>query len=319
MKALVTGGAGFLGSHIVDKLVGDGYQVSVVDDLSAGRRSNLPTRVRFAKKPVTRLTKSDVAGAAVVVHCAAQVSTFLSVDYPAEDFERNAHSTFHLFETCRKYNDKTLILCTSSRSVLGEIAPPAIADETFPYNPSTFYNVHKIYSELLCKIYSELYGMKSVVLRPSNVYGPRQPYWKGGWYNFIAYWIKLAIEGKPIPIYGTGEQIRDYMYVEDTANAFMLALHNPHAVGDTFLLPSGRGVSLNELAALVKRLSGSDSKLEYLPARKGDIARFVGDNSKAARVLGWKPKVSLEDGLTREIEWVRADLSSNSRSARKRR
>lgn len=318
MKALVTGGAGFLGSHIVDRLVADGYKVTVIDDLSAGRRNNLPPKVRLVKKAVAKMSKNDVAGVDVVVHCAAQVSTFLSVDYPAEDFERNAHSTFHLFETCRKHNDKALILCTSSRSVLGNIAPPALADEAFPYNPSTFYNVHKIYSELLCKIYSELYGMKSVVLRPSNVYGPRQPYWKGGWYNFIAFWIRLALEAKPIPIYGTGEQIRDYTYVADAVDAFMLALHNPRAVGETFLLPSGRGVSLNELAGLVRSQTNSKSELEYLPARKGDIARFVGSSAKAARILGWRTKISLEDGLAKEIEWVGSTLGKSSKGRRTR-
>jgi len=311
-KVLVTGGAGFIGSHVVDKLIEKGYDVEVIDDLSAGRKENLPNNVQLKIKQVKDMDGNDVKNFDVIIHCAAQVSTFYSIDYPEEDFKRNALSTFHLFELCRKYNDNALIIYTSSRSVHGNIPEPYIADESFPYNPSTFYNTHKIYGELLCKIYKELYGMKFVILRPSNVYGPRQPYWMGGWYNFIAYWIKLALENKPIPIYGDGTQIRDYTYVEDTARAYILSIENSKAIGEAFLLPSGRGVSLNELADLIIKLSGSNSIKQYLPPRKGDLRRFVGSYKKAKEILGWEPKVTLEEGLRKEIEWVKKDLKINN-------
>jgi UDP-glucose 4-epimerase len=307
-KVLVTGGAGFIGSHVVDRLNEKGYEVEVIDDLSAGRKENLPQNVKLKIKQVKDLVAEDIKNFDIIIHCAAQVSTFYSVDYPEEDFNRNALSTFYLFELCRKYNDNALIIYTSSRSVHGNIPEPLIAEEDFPYNPSTFYNVHKIYGEMLCKIYKELYGMKFVILRPSNVYGPRQPYWMGGWYNFIAYWIKLALENKPIPIYGNGTQIRDYTYVEDTARAYILAIENPKAIGETFLLPTGRGVSLNELADLIIKLTNSKSVKHYLPPRKGDIKRFVGSYKKAKEILGWEPKVTLEEGLKKEIEWVKEDL-----------
>jgi len=311
MRALVTGGAGFIGSHVVDLLLEKGFEVEVIDDLSAGRRSNLKPNVKLKVKSVHEISSEDVKGFDVIIHCAAQVSTFFSVDYPEEDFKRNALSTFNLFETCRKHNDNALIIFTSSRSVHGHIEEGKIADENFPFNPSTFYNVHKIYGELLCKIYHELYGMKFVILRPSNVYGPRQPYWMSGWYNFIAYWIKLALENKPIPIYGTGEQIRDYTYVEDTARAYILAIEKKEkAIGNAFLLPTGIGTSLNQLADLIIKLTGSKSIKQYLPPRKGDIMRFVGSYKKAKEILGWEPKVSLEEGLKREIEWIKRDLFS---------
>jgi UDP-glucose 4-epimerase len=307
-KVLVTGGAGFIGSHVVDRLNEKGYEVEVIDDLSAGRKENLPQNVKLKIKQVKDLVAEDIKNFDIIIHCAAQVSTFYSVDYPEEDFNRNALSTFHLFELCRKYNDNAVIIYTSSRSVHGNIPEPLIAEENFSYNPSTFYNVHKIYGEMLCKIYKELYGMKFVILRPSNVYGPRQPYWMGGWYNFIAYWIKLALENKPIPIYGNGTQIRDYTYVEDTARAYALAIENPKAIGETFLLPTGRGVSLNELADLIIKLTNSRSAKQYLPPRKGDIQRFVGSYKKAKEILGWEPKVTLEEGLKKEIEWIKEDL-----------
>ncbi|MCP8307176.1 MAG: NAD-dependent epimerase/dehydratase family protein [archaeon] len=309
LRVLVTGGAGFIGSHIVDQLRAKGYNVVALDDLSAGRRDNLLFDVPLKVKSVADIDKGDVEGFDDIIHCAAQVSTFWSVDYPEEDFRRNALSTFHLFETCRKYNDNALIIYTSSRSVHGDIPEPSLANESFPFNPSTFYNVHKIYGELLCKIYSHLYGMKFIILRPSNVYGPRQPYWMKGWYNFISFWIKLALENEPIPIYGSGEQVRDYTYVEDTTRAYVLALENLRAIGEVFLLPTGRGVSLNELANMIIRLTDSKSQKKYLPPRKGDIMRFVGSYKKAKDILNWEPLISLEEGLKKEIEWMRQELA----------
>jgi UDP-glucose 4-epimerase len=305
---VVTGGAGFIGSHVVQQLLKKGYTVKVVDDLSAGRESNLPPDAELVVKDVKTISGEDVSDAEIVIHCAAQVSTFKSVDYPEEDFARNAEGTFRVLETLRKHNPRALFIYTSSRSVHGDIPAPHLADENWPYNPSTFYNVHKIYGEMLCKIYSQLYGINYVILRPSNVYGPRQPYWAGGWYNFIAYWFQLAIQNKPIPIYGTGEQVRDYTYVEDTAKAYILAAENPSAQGQAFLLPTGKGTTLNQLSKTILEITGSKAGVEYHPPRKGDIQRFVGSYRKAAEILGWKPETTLVDGLQREYEWVKRDL-----------
>ncbi len=307
---VVTGGAGFIGSHVVQRLLEKGYTVKAVDDLSAGRKSNLPSEVDLVVKDIKTFSKDDVTDAEIVIHCAAQVSTFKSVDYPEEDFARNAEGTFRVLDILRKYNQKALFIYTSSRSVHGDIPAPQVADENWPYNPSTFYNVHKIYGEMLCKIYHQLYGIKYVIIRPSNVYGPRQPYWAGGWYNFIAYWFQLAIQGRPIPIYGTGEQVRDYTYVEDTAKAYVLAAENPDALGQAFLLPTGTGTTLNQLSKMILEITGSRAGVEYYPPRKGDIQRFVGSYRKASEILGWKPETSLTNGLEKEYEWVRRDLQT---------
>jgi UDP-glucose 4-epimerase len=310
MKCLVTGGAGFIGSHLVEGLIGKGYDVTVIDDLSTGRIKNLDlSKVRFIRKKILQISREDIEGHDIIFHLAAQVSSFKSVDYPEEDFEKNAMGTFRILEAIRKYNKSALFVYTSSRSVHGDIPEPLLADESWPYVPSTFYNVHKIYGEMLCKIYNELFDINYIIIRPCNVYGPRQPYWVSGWYNFIAYWIKLAFENKPIPIYGTGEQIRDYVYVEDTILAYLLAIENEKAVNQTFLLPSGIGVSLNQLAGMIIEMTGSKSKLEYFPQRKGDIMRFVGTYKKAEQLLGWRPRTILENGLKREIEWMRDELA----------
>jgi len=306
MKILITGGAGFIGSHIVDMLK-DKHEVVVLDDLSTGRKENIPD-IKLIKKDVRDVKKEDIKDIDWIISTAAQVSTFLSVDYPTMDYKTNNQGIFNLFEAWRKWNGYAKMIFTSSRSVHGNIPSPDICDETFPYNPSTFYNIHKIYGEMLCKIYSELYGLKYVIIRPSNVYGPRQPYWVGGWYNFISHWIKLAMENKPIPIYGTGLQIRDYTFVEDTANAFVKAIKNKNALGKTFLLPTAREVNLNDLADMVIKYTNSKSKKKYFPPRKGDIQRFVGSCEKAKNILGWTPKVSLEEGLQREIEWLNNEL-----------
>ncbi len=305
---LVTGGAGFIGSHVVELLLKKGYTITVLDDLSAGRASNVPEDAELVRKDVKQIAAADVRDADVVIHCAAQVSTFKSVDYPEEDFSRNAENTFRILEMLRKHNPKALFIYTSSRSVHGDIPPPHIADEDWPYNPSTFYNVHKIYGEMLCKIYNGLYGLKYVILRPSNVYGPRQPYWAGGWYNFIAYWFELAIRGKPLPIYGTGEQVRDYTYVTDTAKAYLLAIQNQEAIGETFLLPTGIGTTLNQLAKKILEITGSKAGVEYHPPRKGDIQRFIGSYRKAEEKLGWRPETKLDEGLRKEYEWIRKEI-----------
>jgi len=311
--ALVTGGAGFIGSHVVDLLLDEGYTVTVIDDLSTGRASNLRDDVEFIRKDVREITGDEVKEADIIIHCAAQVSTFKSVDYPSEDFSRNAEATFKLLEIIRKHNPNALFIYTSSRSVHGNIPPPHIADENWPYTPSTFYNVHKIYGEMLCKIYSELYGLRYVILRPSNVYGPRQPYWVGGWYNFIAYWFELAIKEKPIPIYGTGEQIRDYTYVKDTARAYILAIENSDAERQAFLLPTGIGTTLNELANKIIEITGSKAGKEYHPPRKGDIQRFVGSYKKAYEILGWRPEKTLEEGLKEEYIWIKKEIQSDEK------
>lgn len=312
MKVLVTGGAGFIGSHVVDQLTERDDEVAVIDDLSAGRQTNVPHGVPLSVKSVADIGRDDVTGQDAIIHCAAQVSTFRSVDYPEEDFNRNALATFRLLEACRRHNASALIVLTSSRSVHGNILEPHVAEEDWAFDPSTFYNVHKVYGEMLCKIYSQLYGMNFVILRPSNVYGPRQPYWMQGWYNFISFWIKLGLEGSDIPIYGTGEQVRDYVYVTDTARAYLLSLEKPEAIGQTFLLPSNRGVSLNHLAEMVIELTGSRSTKAYFTPRKGDIMRFVGSYFKAKKILGWEPKTPLEDGLKEEVDWVRKDLKKKT-------
>lgn len=297
------------------KLLERHYEVTALDDMSTGRRERIPAGVNLIEKAVNATWKNDVVGYDGVIHCAAQTSMYGSVIDPSQDFNRNALSTLHLFETLRRYNDGVTTVFASSGSVVGDI-PYGNASEEFDYNPTTLHAVHKMYGEMLCRLYSELYAMKFVVLRLGNVYGPGQPYWTKDSDNFfISSWIRLALEGKPLPIYGSGKQVGDYTYIDDMAEAFLLAYENPRAMGETFLLSSGRGVSLLELAGLVNSLTGNRSGVELKPPRKGDVVRFVGDSSKAARILGWVCKVPLETGLMREVEWVKGEAHRASQDA----
>jgi UDP-glucose 4-epimerase len=304
MKILITGGAGFIGSHVAEAIA-DGNEITILDDMSAGR--NTQTRFKLKHIPVEYATAADVFDFDWIIHCAAQVSTFKSVDLPIKDFYTNAMGTFNLFEQIRNFNPDCKVIYTSSRSVLGNI-PQGISDETYPYNPSTFYNVHKMYGEHLCKIYSELYDMNFIILRPSNVYGERQPYWVGGWYNFIAHWFQLALDKKKIPIYGDGKQIRDYTYVKDIAQAYKLAMEK-ELWDETFILASGKGHSLLTIASKVNALCGNkEDNIEFLPRRKGDIDRFVGNSDKAKKMLGWECKTDIDTGLKNEFEWIQYSL-----------
>jgi len=304
MRILIVGGAGFIGSHIADRL--GSHDLVILDDLSAGRKENIGD-LPLIRKSVVDVKKRDVEGFDIIIHCAAQVSTFISVDYPERDFQTNCLGTFKLFEAIRKYNKDALIIYTSSRSVYGDIPAPLVANEECAFVPSTFYNVHKRYGENLLRIYKKLYGMRFVILRPSNVYGERQPYWKDGWYDFISFWLKLAIQNKPLPIFGTGNQTRDYVHVTDTAEAYGLVVERA-VEGENFLLASGKETSLNDLAQLILKITGSKAGVEYYPARNGDIQRFVGSNIKALISLGWKPTIGLEEGLIQQLCWLKKEL-----------
>ena len=307
MKILVTGGAGFIGSHIVDAL--KNHEVIIYDNLSTGKQENVMNKW-VTKKNVISISGDDIDDVDVIIHNAAQVSSFKSVDNPMRDFRDNCLSTFKLLEAWRKHNPDAYFIYTSSRSVLGNVET-GLADEKTPINPNTLYALHKSYGENLCKLYSELYGLRYTIIRPANVYGPRQPYWVKGWYNFISHWIKLSQEDKPIPIYGTGEQIRDYVYVTDVADAYEKVVKK-RPKNETFQLCSSAGTSLKELAHIIIILTGSFSKIKHHPQRKGDINRFVGSYRHANEKLDWSPIVELGNGLWNEIKWMSTQLKKQN-------
>jgi len=313
---LIFGGAGFIGSHIVDALWNaDIKDITIIDDFSAGRRDNInhsiniiTDDIRNIKGDFFKLNKFDW-----VINCAAQVSTFESVISPRTDFNTNAEGMFNLLEALRIGEYKGGFIYTSSRSIYGNV-PIGAANEDTPYSPSSIYNTNKYYGEMLTKAYARLYGLNTWILRPSNVYGPRQP--AKGQYNFLCRWIAWALQGKSIPIWGDGSQSRDFVRVEDIADAFLRIIKKEPQTARTFLLSSGGEYKMIDVANMIisklqssKEFSGPGKPaIEYKPAKAGDIQRFVGDSNLAYDILDWNPWKRFEDGLDELIEWVNANI-----------
>lgn len=311
VRAVITGGAGFIGSHLVD-ILKDKYDILVIDNLSAGRRDNLPNNTSLLVADMAdpncwdREIPEALIDADIIIDCAAQVSTFESVTNPYKDFETNNYGKFMLLETLRKTNDDALIIYTSSRSVHGNIPYDLVCDETFPYRPSSFYNTNKWYVENLLKLYHEFYGMKYYVVRPANVYGPRMP--NKGQYGFVCRWLAYALQDKPIPIWGSGTQTRDFTYVTDIAKAYPMLIEKKPPIGETYLLCTGVETSLIKLATTIFGTIGKFPGWTFLEPKKGDIQRFAGSYAKAERELGWSPDIDLSHGIKLTADWVRQNL-----------
>jgi UDP-glucose 4-epimerase len=303
MKILVTGGAGFIGSHVVDALLEAGHEVVVVDDLSTGKRENLNPKARFhqldIRDPrVIELIRDERP--AVLDHHAAQMDVRRSVADPLFDAQVNVLGTINLLEGCRRANVRRVLFVSSGGAVYGE-------QETFPApeehatNPLSPYGVSKRAGELYAAFYQAEYHLPFVALRYANVYGPRQdPHGEAG---VVAIFAGRMLCGEPVTINGDGAQTRDYVYVGDVARANLLAVKStctgPINVG------TGRETDVNTLARLLLETTQSRSRVEHGPAKPGEQRRSVVDCRRAAEWLGWRPEVALPEGLGRTVEYFR--------------
>ncbi len=300
-KALVTGGAGFIGSHLVERLVADGLDVTVLDNFSTGRTENLAglsanRRLHFVRGDIRDkdTTYDAIKDVKAIFHLAAVTSVPFSVEHPKETFEVNVDGTLSLLEACLRAGVERFVY-VSSCAVYGEPKYLPI-DEDCPLSPVSPYAESKLKAEELCRSFCENYGLETVVLRPFNVYGPRQRNDQYG--GVIARFIEFLRFGKPPVIYGDGTQSRDFIYVEDAVEVFTLALNNKNVVGGTFNVASGVPTSIDGLASLLIELFGAEGlKPEYADARKGDIKHSYADVKKAKQHLGFEPRVSLKEGL----------------------
>jgi UDP-glucose 4-epimerase len=302
MKILVTGGAGFIGSHIVDLLIENGYEVVIVDNLSTGKEEFINKKAIFYKKDITdddlyeifEKEKPDY-----VVHQAAQIDVQRSIDDPVFDAKVNILGTVNLLESCRKSGIKKIVYA-SSAAVYGnpEYLP---IDEVHKINPISYYGISKHTAEHYFEVYSQLYDLKYTILRYANVYGIRQdPKGEGG---VISIFIDKMLKGERPIIFGDGNQTRDFVYVKDVAKANLLALEK----GDSEVvnISTNKATSINKLVELMNEIMNTSLEPIYAEPRKGDIVHSYLDNKKALEVLGWKPEYSLEDGLRETIEYYR--------------
>ena len=296
MHVLVTGGAGFVGSHIVDTLLRAGHEVGVVDDLSTGIVKHVPTSVPLYRLSIGNpAALSDVfAGTRwnAVVHCAAQIKVHRSMDNPAMDREINLVGTANVLDAARAHGVERFIFLSTGGAIYGETPNPA-TEETVP-SPKSFYGVHKLAAES----YVAFSGIPSVSLRLSNVYGPRQRSdLEGGVVNIFA---ERLIGGREIEIHGTGEQVRDFVYVGDVADAVQAALeHDLHGV---YNVATGTETTLNQLLATLVEIVGREPvAVRHGPARQGDIFRSCLDVQKLVGTGYWTPKYDLRRGLAESV------------------
>lgn len=299
-KVLVTGGAGFIGSHVVDRLVSEGYDVSVIDDLSTGNIGTIQAhlssgKVDFVKGDIrdALLVKKSLDGVDVVVHLAALVSVPLSVENPNLTFDINLNGTLNLLQSSLKAKVKRFVFI-SSCAVYGnpESLPINEATRTNPISP---YAESKLLAERYCLGFNDLQHLRTVVLRFFNVYGPRQKI--NDYSGVITHFIDLSKKKLPLIIYGDGSQTRDFVNVYDVTEGVLASMRSLQAEGEVFNIGSGKPTSINELAKTVLEVTGSYSKIHYEKTRAGDIKDSYADISKANIRLGYVPKFSLRDGL----------------------
>ena len=305
MKVLVTGGAGFIGSHVVDRLVKDGYAVRVIDDLSTGRLDNIKGhlssgRVDFVKGDIrdASLVRKRLDGVSMVVHLAALTSVPFSVENPDLTFDVNLLGTLNLLRSSIEARVDRFVF-VSSCAVCGdpEFLP---VNEEAPTNPISPYAESKLVAERYCLGFNERQLLRSVVLRFFNVYGPRQG--MNDYSGVITRFIDRTRHKLPLVIYGDGSQTRDFVNVHDVAEAVLASMKSSKVEGEVFNIGSGKPTTINELAKTVLELAGVDLKICYENSRAGDIKDSYADISKAKKFLGYEPKVSLKAGLQALLE-----------------
>jgi UDP-glucose 4-epimerase len=300
LRAIVTGGAGFIGSHVVEALLARGDEVLVLDDLSSGKRENVPAGARLVEADVREPLDRHFAGCTVCFHLAAQVDVRVSVEQPARDASVNVAGTINVLEAARRH-DSQVVFSSTGGAIYGECDGPAAEDHQ--RRPLAPYGVSKLAGEEYLAAYNRLYGTRHVSLRYGNVYGPRQdPHGEAG---VVAIFMGRLALGQTPRIFGDGRQTRDYVYVGDVALATLAAAEHDDGV---FNIGTGRETTVLDLYELCRRVAGSDLEAESASPRLGELQRSVLDISLACSELGWRPEVTLEDGLRHTWESFRSDL-----------
>jgi UDP-glucose 4-epimerase len=300
LKVLVTGGAGFIGSHIVDMLIECGYEVCIVDDLSHGTRKNINKKAKFYEMDIRNENINDIffdEKAEILIHHAAQVSVINSINDPCRDASINIVGTLNLLEAARK-NKVRKVIYSNSAAIFGEPEYLPI-DEEHPFNMNCGYGVTKHTIEHYLKVYKELYGIDFISLRYSNVYGPRQD--TGGEGGVVAIFCERMLKDNTPVIYGDGYQTRDFIYVKDISRANLVAINSNKS--GVFNVCTGNKLAINELYNKINILLNKSIEPVYEKERPGEIRHSFMSYNKIYNELGWKPKYDIDQGLKETINY----------------
>jgi UDP-glucose 4-epimerase len=309
MRALVTGAAGFIGSTLVDRLLADGHSVTGLDNFASGRATNLE---HLAEEPDFFFVEADIVTAdfdailgehrpEVVFHLAAQIDVRQSVADPQFDASVNVVGTVRLADAARRAGVRKVVHTSSGGSVYG--TPPSYpTDESTPTDPASPYAAGKVAGEIYLNTFRHLYGLQCSHIAPANVYGPRQdPHGEAG---VVAIFAQALLSGKPTKVFGDGSNTRDYVFVDDVVDAFVRAA-GPHGDGQRFNIGTGVETSDRQLHSAVAAAVGVPDDPEFHPPRLGDLKRSCLDVTLAETVLGWHPRVRLDEGVRRTVEYFR--------------
>ncbi|MFA5155518.1 MAG: NAD-dependent epimerase/dehydratase family protein [Patescibacteria group bacterium] len=305
-KILVTGGAGFIGSNLVDRLIADGHQVAVIDILSSGREDYLNPAATFYQLDIGSPEVAAIFAQfqpEAVYHLAAQIEVAKSMADPVNDNRINLLGGLNILENCRTHGVKKIIFSSTGGAIYGD-AEEIPTTESFPPYPVSFYGIHKLAFEKYLNCYYQVYGLDYTILRFANVYGPRQ--FKGGEAGVIAIFVDNAVKGQASTQYGDGKQTRDFVYIDDVVNALALAkditCHGEVNIG------LGVETDLLQIRAAIEQALGRAIEVKEVPAKLGEQRRSCLSCQRAKSVLNWEPRVTLAEGIKRTIEWAASQI-----------
>jgi UDP-glucose 4-epimerase len=313
-RVLVTGGLGFIGSNLAARLTREGARVTLCDAMIEGYGGNLANvaeirdrvAINFADVRDETVMGQLVEGQDFVFHLAAQVSHVMSLSNPYPDIDINIKGTAALLEACRKRNPGVLVVRSGTRGQYGPAVRLPVSEDA-PSDPRGIYEISQLSAEMICRTYTRIHGIRTIPLRLTNVYGPRAQM-KHSQFGVVNWFVRLALDGRPIPIFGSGTIVRDFLYVDDCVDAVLLAAREPLAVGQVLNVGHDRPSTFLEVATLLTELvPGARIEFtEFSPERKAqEPGDFVSDITRIRGLIGWEPRVSLREGLSRTVAFYR--------------